>query len=551
MDTQRSGKSVSSFDLEPNPFEQSFSTTSVPSGQAYVKKEEIPDSATFALNNVPPQNQSMERTSNLSISDMTVATSANQNSSSNSATTQEEKKGSPMLFSSQRPPTITSPGMLTPGGSKRLPPLLLSPNQMQQANSNPSALLAPPSAGSLLATTMSPLISQNNRGSTTSTGNEAPNDVTNSNTTSSIKHSMEGQLTSFMFNLPKTGLTPNESSIRTGLTPGIMGQNFSYPILPSISQTGLSSSEGTTAASNPNIASNATNGGVLTQNTINGPFTPGITSILGLNPNASPTSTTNAINNTSNNAITSQGLTQHTTKTTTTAATANKKRKRSYTTTNTNSRKSSIKDYPTFNEKSEDINDNDNTNYDNEDEQDRKRKEFLERNRVAASKFRKRKKEYIKKIENDLNFYEVEYADYTKMMQRFVGVIPSQDNNNASTYMDPNSLIGALEKSVSTNDVQSSMALIAQMKRMLTQTKFYQRKGTNPKAHNGDGIDNANGTSKNSISSLDEQSRRTSLIPNYTNPNSNSSNFPSSTAGIDTNNTNVGTNDTSNGTGYS
>lgn len=89
------------------------------------------------------------------------------------------------------------------------------------------------------------------------------------------------------------------------------------------------------------------------------------------------------------------------------------------------------------------------------------------------------------------------------------------------------------------------------MKRMLTQTKFYQRKGTNPKAHNGDGIDNANGTSKNSISSLDEQSRRTSLIPNYTNPNSNSSNFPSSTAGIDTNNTNVGTNDTSNGTGYS
>lgn len=71
-----------------------------------------------------------------------------------------------------------------------------------------------------------------------------------------------------------------------------------------------------------------------------------------------------------------------------------------------------------------------NVTLDENEEQERKRKEFLERNRVAASKFRKRKKEYIKKIENDLQFYESEYDDLTQVIGKLCGIIPSSSSNS-------------------------------------------------------------------------------------------------------------------------
>lgn len=106
------------------------------------------------------------------------------------------------------------------------------------------------------------------------------------------------------------------------------------------------------------------------------------------------------------------------------------------------------------------------------DEQERKRKEFLERNRVAASKFRKRKKEYIKKIESDLQFYEAEYDDLSQCMDKLCGISKQTINS---------SLVGMLKQALLRHDVTSSLTVCNHIEQVLLQTKYVQRGGRNPR----------------------------------------------------------------------
>ncbi|SCU91822.1 LAFA_0F06084g1_1 [Lachancea sp. 'fantastica'] len=105
------------------------------------------------------------------------------------------------------------------------------------------------------------------------------------------------------------------------------------------------------------------------------------------------------------------------------------------------------------------------------DEQDRKRKEFLERNRVAASKFRKRKKQYIKKVEGDLKFYETEYDDLGQCMDKLCGISKNTINS---------SLVGMLKQALLQDDMKSSLTLCSHIEQVLLQTQYVQRGGGNP-----------------------------------------------------------------------
>lgn len=61
---------------------------------------------------------------------------------------------------------------------------------------------------------------------------------------------------------------------------------------------------------------------------------------------------------------------------------------------------------------------NNSTNNNDEMTDEEKRKQFLERNRVAASKCRQRKKQQLVKMENDLNFYLNEYNNLTDSIEQ-------------------------------------------------------------------------------------------------------------------------------------
>ena len=109
---------------------------------------------------------------------------------------------------------------------------------------------------------------------------------------------------------------------------------------------------------------------------------------------------------------------------------------------------------------------------DRKEEQERKRKEFLERNRVAASRFRKRKKEYIKKTEGDLQFYESEYEDLSQCMDKLCGISKQTVNS---------SLVGMLKQALLRHDVASSITVCNHIEQVLLQTKYVQRGGRNPR----------------------------------------------------------------------
>ncbi|CDR42337.1 CYFA0S09e01442g1_1 [Cyberlindnera fabianii] len=271
----------------------------------------------------------------------------------------------------QKPPNIgnaTSPQILTPGGRK-LPPLVLSPN-------------APSSWGS----------------------------------------------TQF----PRTGLTPNESSLRTGLTPG--GANFPHSL--------------------NNLVSGLNTPGALAGFT---GFTPGLSSLLGTNtkefdqqaqtqappviangpppsdagvrdataraqqaqhqshqqaPPSQPSQPRSAMSN-------GEGSTRATTATTAAPPSQasseskakspqqTKKSKRKSTASKKEEEATRKKPKPETKDSSpEELNEENMT-------EEEKRRSFLERNRVAASKCRQRKKQQIQKMETDLNFYLNEYNNLT------------------------------------------------------------------------------------------------------------------------------------------
>ncbi|KOG96997.1 Sko1p [Saccharomyces eubayanus] len=542
----RQPSTVSAFDLEPNPFEQSFASS---------KKASLPGVAPH-----PFQPKSPSRSGSIS----TLAQNPHRSTRSldsipegngnriipSNGNTNEAKKDSPNFLPSQQRPTIISPPILTPGGSKKLPPLLLSPSILYQANStsnpipnshsastsnsNPSAFSASSASGSMYPNSSSP--------SGSSLIHQPRNHNATASTTSNGFPTNDSQMPGFLLNLSKSGLTPNESNIRTGLTPGILTQSYNYPVLPSINKNTVTNGKTT----NKSITANGNTENHAHINimhpTVNGtPITPGLSSLLNLpsagiltNPifKSTPstiitdaTANTNAGNsnispNTSKaavkmdnpaviNGIEQPTLNHNENEHSTTQlenndplfTTKTRKRKRrmsSMSPTSKVPRKSSVSrkssTVTALTAPKDGVDSNENSNnviIDETEEQEKKRKEFLERNRVAASKFRKRKKEYIKKIESDIQFYESEYDDLTHAVGKFCGIVPSSASSSqfsmnmstpsSSSSPTSTSLLALLENSISRNDFSSAMSILSNMKQVIYETNFYQRGGKNPR----------------------------------------------------------------------
>lgn len=565
--------SISSLHLEPNPFEQSFATTKKPQeNESMLKSGEsnnlvannslsptlnLPTASifspgsngmnTFINNNINSGTTSatngnnnhnisntningnnnvnsngenvrpllMNKISSISISDLTTQLNDdkvnkpsnnidnnNKSNNNNNNTNTENKIKPPNLFSSgsftqhfffsqQQKPNIMSPGALTPGGSKKLPPLL-SPNFMIPTN------------------------------------NISTNTSSNSN---NISNNNGGN--GFLSYLPRSGLTPNESNMRSGLTPGSV-----FPLLPTIDIMNSNNANNNNAHSSKGL--NKTSLESM------GPFTPSINGILTL-PNMdnnvngnhhsksnnqtdiSNSTINNTVSNTASNTVSntqsgnqsnvvspmiapiespmsnnvssnSSGTINKIIKTENVTITKNNKRKLnetfptssnvSFTSTidmkpirkykrklNTTNNTKSItqKNDTTQADSSVDNRGNDKKPLIPEDEDERKRKEFLERNRVAASKFRKRKKEYISKIENYIQIYEREYNELSSVMAPICGF---QQNNNGTNF--ESSLLHQIENSIQKNDLVGAMNIINHMKNLLSETNYYRRNGTAP-----------------------------------------------------------------------
>ncbi|KAG7754839.1 hypothetical protein KL911_002278 [Ogataea haglerorum] len=250
-------------------------------------------------------------------------------------------------------PTASSPPVLTPGGTRRtttsnmLPPL---PGIM-----SPGAPSIPGTPGMWSSMFQGP--SQQILPFAYPVGPSASTGPAGAPPTSSQQQQMYSQS---IANAKRTGLTPNESSLRTGLTPG----------------------------SNNNLAHH--NYAMLMSS---GPFTPGSLSFLNMPPvktedkhepqepgsHAAPSAPAPAA------AAAPQ-----------TAEPKPKKPKTKKT-----------------KEHAEPASENGSKN-DSQDEE--KRKSFLERNRIAASKCRQRKKQMVQKMQQELNFYSAQYDTLTQQV---------------------------------------------------------------------------------------------------------------------------------------
>lgn len=507
-----SSKSVSTFDLEPNPFEQSFASTEKPQSEEFNQRGQQRQHQNLEQNPKFSSGHQLngERNSNLTISEIT-SHEANVNHHRNSSGS-NNRRSSPLIYGTQRP-NIHSPPLLTPGGSKRLPPLLLSPSIPQHVSAGgATGLVVPHQMASLLPNSTSPM-----------TNPSSSNTIGSSNGSGNTTTTTESQKPSFFLNLSKTGLIPNESSIRTGFTPNILAPahavpvvHHQYPSLASINNSTTDNNEAgnNTSARNHNIhISDGFNNNDMGSNGVPAPFTPGLGSLLGFTGQASsrlapqiPKTGVSAVESTVSNynmastemnpsingsqgnnvidPITSSSRTQHRKSSasisprqqsshvkrrkTSSAGKNVRPKKNQITTPNSSDSKQYVK--REGNDMSENEKDLD------EDDQERKRKEFLERNRVAASKFRKRKKEYVKRVEIDLKFYESEYDDMSHALDKLCGIVHGSPNPAAST-----SLVSILENAVSKNDVPSSLSILTHIKQVLYETKYFQRNGRNPR----------------------------------------------------------------------
>lgn len=507
-----SSKSVSTFDLEPNPFEQSFAST----------KEPRPRGPSFELDNgsrgaAIQKLEGVDVVPNESVSATVVSSNANANvignttgSPLNSEVVEnstmrhydgaEKGKLSSLMYGAERP-NIHSPPQLTPGGSNRLPPILLSPSYMQHNAISGSGLNGVPHhqlTGHVpLATSL-------------------PTNMSSGATTA------ESLKTGYFVNLPKTGLTPNESSMRTGLTP-ILGTGHNlvhhppFNTLPSFSnvkpEPNFHDVENNRQKQMNNTNSNSLE--LSNSDTVHtaeaATLTPGLGSMLGLTNNPTSSQLNSAIHVNENGiirdsdkrSVKQEGRSSITKLTAAKVplATAvpidpagsimNKTKTKSFSAgsppqNNVRKRKSSSFSKTSRTHKKNQNSAAESPQYDNvskensdDDDQERKRKEFLERNRVAASKFRRRKKEYIKKVEVDLKFYESEYDDMSQAIDKLCGIAQKSGYTNENK-----SLIAMLETTITKSDVPSSLSILAHIKQVLQETRYFQRGGVNPRGEN-------------------------------------------------------------------
>lgn len=549
---------VSSLNLEPNPFEQSFASTEkfqqsniqgstgiATSGTAInnngsVETNNVNGGGSSGSNNVgmllsPPVAASnmltqkspytgvqsppplLERPSNLSISQLTSNDRHNNDNNVNINQPGNDASGkrpnlfgstfsSSFLLSSNMRPNIQSPTALTPGGSKKLPPLMLSPNFLPLNPDDPSNNNGQTTTMTNASTNVNNATNSPNNNTTTTNTNSFNSNASTSVAVASTVHPPPLNNTNsnnYFSYIPRTGLTPNESNIRNGLSPGAV-----YPLLPSISlgnngsnttlTNGGMTPSGTIVMPKDNAVTknfNVTPSGGLF-NTSSGPFTPGISSIL----NFGGTTTSNVTNPTpikeeptddklpvkeSSKKVVKRKIPTKDNNETASSVTTKKSRKRKVSSdlndSNITIQNKTTKsdngpiDIPSAISKPVDVpimsvpvNNQPSEEHIVDIERDRKRKEFLERNRLAASKFRRRKKEYIKKIEKDLRSLEVEYSEMR-------GIFDSLCSFNA--YKSDASVLTRLKYHLQQNDINKALGEISQLERRIASTGYYQRNG--------------------------------------------------------------------------
>ena len=571
---------MSSLNLEPNPFEQSFAHTgklNQPGSTASTASDtninnnlqdiDDPKSTTNIINSsqFPHQSQVLgktslystlqsplpllEKQSTLPTSQLTsnnsVLSNSNNTNNVSSAThiipstntSNNDVTGDPLssnTFTMNRPtmlgptlstafifppsrPNIQTPGALTPGGSKKLPPPVLSPNFLP--------------SGSIDESTTNVI----------STNSNSHNSSANANVMSSINIPNNANANSYFSYIPRTGLTPNESNIRTGLTPGSL-----YPLLQSIGFNNNNNNNNLNPT-NSNIVSttNIPNGyksgmtpgipnanisrTLNSSNTINDytkmsnnrynlspspsvmvgvpmslptgmnttvPFA-GITALNSNNNNnvsddnnnnssrnsvaAEQKDNTNSKNNNDNDngddnnrgrrSITyevskeREGL-----KLSEKGSTKSRKRKCSLNTDeHQDSTEPKSKDVKSTNEETKhESNEDDKRSQEDLDEKERKRREFLERNRLAASKFRKRKKEYIQRIENNFRNLQAEYDE----MRLFFDALCSFNTHKHNT-----SILSRLRFHLEQNSVTAAMNDLNGIESLIQNIQYCKRGG--------------------------------------------------------------------------
>ena len=551
---------MSSLNLEPNPFEQSFahtgklnqtgSTASSTSGTNINNNLETINGSKFITNTINSSqftHQSqvsgktglyttlqsplplLEKQSTLSISQLTSdnrVLSDDNNTNNISSTTHiipsistndNDSSNDPLnsnTFTMNRPtifgptlssafifppvrPNIQTPGVLTPGGSKKLPPPILSPNFLP------------------------------------SNTDDSITNITNTNSNNNNNVNVTSNTNSYFSYIPKTGSTPNEANIRTGLTPG-----SSYPLFQNI---GFNNNNNSLNSSNTNIVS-TTN----IPNNYNSSMTPDIpngNSISTLNNNIindytkmpntryslspSPSvfgmsmSLTTGINttvpltgvtvlNNSNSVSEDKNIgnslvTEQTDNNNDTCVNIddsnnnhnNRRRKSAIydvskeidnsklsekATTKSRRRKYSLNidehqdsTEPTSknvkstkNERKHRSSENDKTSQEYLDEKERKRREFLERNRIAASKFRKRKKEYIQRIENDFRHLQIEYDEMRSVLDALCSF---------NTHKHKASILSRLRFNLERNYVTEAMNDLNEIEYLVQNIEYYKRGG--------------------------------------------------------------------------
>lgn len=386
-DTNLQSKTTS-FDLESNPFERSFATKDGSTGQQDHGRQE--------------QQHQQDAQQNGSIHHQHLDDSHSGAGAEAAASHKEAAShASAGASSNNKLPRITPP-LFTPGG-RRLHPLGLLPGHMP-----------PETPGSNL---WNSLLNVTSNGP----GNTGQNNANGASGTVGEEGAQGSHFGQFVNTLRKTGLTPNELNLRSGLTPG----GFPFAQLP-----GLTTPSGL----------------------LNGPMTPGLQSLLGIDlqhqMQSQPQQAVADVAPAQDTAELQAPLTEQPRKTEAPALSrpaaessqptasqpvaprptakkasvsgssnttnesdkhevSDKKRKAEPTRRRTKLRKVKQEDDLPVEGDSESPEDGSKAPLLEEE----KRKNFLERNRVAASKCRQRKKQLIQKMEDELTFYLTGYRE--------------------------------------------------------------------------------------------------------------------------------------------
>lgn len=412
MNSNQNHQVISSFDLEPNPFEQSFASSK--------------------------KNNSNVNTKNMNTNKV-ITSNHDTSSGCSEKYSFTHSTHVPNVNINKKSTLGQSPSILTPGESRILPPLLLSP-QILQGHTG----------------------SNNITGMIDYTNTQVLQD--NNSSVASLVNNTSGITTpNFFLNMVKPGFSSNESNLRTGLTSSILtsGDDDNMTIGVELPKN---SSQTVSSVSTIPLKDN---------------FMSSMLSVISLPESLDPVNSNihknTGVDNHSNSistSVISLDIRPDTGK--------NKNNKINSPNQSTKKRKnvSTTKKLEIHNGDSNNNNNNnevDNIHLEGERERKRKREEFLERNRVAASKFRRRKKEYIQKIENDLKFYKFEYDELTSIINTLIGLKNIERNNKFSGPP----LIRLLRQCLLKQDLYGATNVLGHIENLILNTHYVRKNGNN------------------------------------------------------------------------